>query len=324
MLEASVDRDAPSASGGSTGFPPDHPDPIDPRWFALVIASVSVPLLVAVAVLRTPRWYPIGDLAQAELRTRDVGTANSPLLGLVGRIGTLQEPGSHPGPISFWAMAPVYRALGSSAFALRTAAASIHLVAWVAALWLVRRRAAGSPLAFVWVALLSAVLFRAAGPLILTEPWNHLPVSAWYLLLVSTWSLLCRDRAAIPIAVAAATFCAQTHISYLGNEAIAVIHLAVGTGAAARWRGRPDVSEVVTADPRTPTERREFTELKTTVITRLRAAGLADLADSVDVTLFVAAIDPRLPDDLTDEMDRLVGFGAPATVFVAPASSAPR
>lgn len=99
MLEASVDRDAPSASGGSTEFPPDHPDPIDPRWFALVIASVSVPLLVAVAVLRTPRWYPIGDLAQAELRTRDVGT---------------------------------------------------------------------------------------------------------------TWSLLCRDRAAIPIAVAAATFCAQT------------------------------------------------------------------------------------------------------------------
>src|SRR4029079_8670124 len=74
----------------------------------VAFALVAIPLIVAVVALRSPRWYPIGDLAQTELRVRDVGTGNSPMIGLVGRLGTLTEPGSHPGPLSFWLLAPVF------------------------------------------------------------------------------------------------------------------------------------------------------------------------------------------------------------------------
>ena len=38
-----------------------------------VLAVLCVPLAVAVAVLHGPRWYPLLDLAQTELRVRDVG-----------------------------------------------------------------------------------------------------------------------------------------------------------------------------------------------------------------------------------------------------------
>ena len=135
-----------------------HPAPAeaheDPGWFdrldapgrrrvvvLVAFALVAIPLIVAVVALHSPRWYPIGDLAQTELRVRDVGTGDSPMIGLVGRLGTLTEPGSHPGPLSFWLLAPVYRLLGTSAFALIVSTVFLHLVALGLALWIAFRRA---------------------------------------------------------------------------------------------------------------------------------------------------------------------------------------
>ncbi len=83
---------------------------------------VSVPLVVALIAFNRPQWHPIADLAQSELRVRDVGTRHSPLVGLAGRIGPWTDPGSHPGPLSFWALAPVYRLLGGTAFAFSASA----------------------------------------------------------------------------------------------------------------------------------------------------------------------------------------------------------
>ena len=53
-----------------------------------------------------------------EFRVRDVGGRHTPLIGLPGRIGTFPDQGSHPGPISFWLVAPGYRLFGSSAWAM--------------------------------------------------------------------------------------------------------------------------------------------------------------------------------------------------------------
>jgi hypothetical protein len=82
---------------------------------ALVAAVVSLPVLVAAVAVHSPRWYPPVDLAQIELRVRDVGLAHPPLVGLGGRIVGYGTQGSHPGPMSFYLLAPVYRLLGSSA-----------------------------------------------------------------------------------------------------------------------------------------------------------------------------------------------------------------
>ncbi len=39
---------------------------------------------------------------------------HTPLVGLPGRLGTSARPGSHPGPLSFYLLAPVYRLLGQT------------------------------------------------------------------------------------------------------------------------------------------------------------------------------------------------------------------
>ena len=81
----------------------------------LVTVGLGVPLLVAVIALAQRRWYPVLDLAMTEFRIRDVGSRQTPLIGLPGRIGEFPDQGSHPGPFNFWLLAPGYRLFGSSA-----------------------------------------------------------------------------------------------------------------------------------------------------------------------------------------------------------------
>ncbi|MFL6206206.1 MAG: hypothetical protein ACJ739_12745 [Acidimicrobiales bacterium] len=230
MPQPSVDvSDRPSA------LPSAEPEAADadarrrrlgPWWLIpLATAGLCVPLIVALAGLRRPVWTPVLDLAMTELRVRDVGGAHTPLIGLPGRIGpSLQQQGSHPGPLSFYALAPTYRALGSTAWALQVGTVVIHAVAIGTSLWLGRRRAGLLGLAATAAGL--ALLLAAYGGAALTEPWNpYLPLLCWVVTLLATWSVLEDDRAALIPLVAAGSFCAQTHVPYLG--------LALGLGALA-------------------------------------------------------------------------------------------
>lgn len=206
------------------------------RVVAACLAVLSVPLLVALAGFRRHTWTPVLDLAMTELRVRDVGGRHTPLIGLPGRIGTLAQQGSHPGPISFYGLAPTYRLLGSTAWALQVATVVLNVVAMGVALAIAGRRG-GSRLVVVVAALL-AVLTAGYGGGTLTEPWNpYLPLLWWVVVLLAVWSVLCGDIVLLPVAVVAGSFCAQTHVPYLG--------LALGMGALATaaaawlWRQEP-------------------------------------------------------------------------------------
>lgn len=197
---------------------------------ALVVAS---PLIVAAIALSQRRWYPVLDLAMTELRVRDVGGSQTPLIGLPGRIGeTIPEQGSHPGPLSFWLLAPGYRAFGSSAWALEAATVVIAFVWMSVALWIGHRRL-GVP-GVAMVAAVIAIMVRGFGLSVLTQPWNpYMPLLAWLVVLLATWSVLCADDAMLLPLVAGASFAAQTHIPYLlmaGGLGL----LAVGV-VAVRW-----------------------------------------------------------------------------------------
>ncbi|MGQ0831524.1 MAG: hypothetical protein ACT4OV_07590 [Microthrixaceae bacterium] len=206
------------------------------RWLLpACVAILSSPLLVALAGFRRDTWTPVLDLAMTELRVRDVGGAHSPLIGLPGRIGTIAQQGSHPGPASFYALAPVYRLLGSTAWALQAATVVIHMAAIAVALWIARRR--GGHRLLLGVALLLAALSAGYGGGALTEPWNpYLPLLWWVVALLAVWSVLCGDLALLPVVVVAASFCAQTHVPYLGL-ALGMGALAVGGAAAAGRSG---------------------------------------------------------------------------------------
>ncbi|HEY8527987.1 MAG TPA: hypothetical protein VIL48_23685 [Acidimicrobiales bacterium] len=185
-------------------------------WAAVAAAlAVAVPVVVALAAQRHPAWHPLLDHAQTELRVRDVFSRRPPLVGLPGRFHAFGEAGSHPGPLSFWAMAPTYRLLGADPWALQAAGALLHVVAAGVALALARRRG-GTGLVLA-VGLMLAALVHGYGVEVLTLPWNpYLPVLWWPAYLLAGWSALCGDRWALPVAVVAGSFCAQTHLPYAG------------------------------------------------------------------------------------------------------------
>lgn len=201
---------------------PAPPAPADaprhlPRWALLVglTALLAVPLVVALAVLRHPRWYPLGDLAQTEMRVRAVASGHPPLIGLPGRLGQLGNQGSHPGPMSFWALWPFYQLFGGQAWALEAASASLHVVAMATALWIAYRR--GGPRLALGVAVVLAALARGYTAEFLTQAWNpYMPMLAWIVVLLALWSVVVGDLALLPVAVFAASFCMQTHLPYLG------------------------------------------------------------------------------------------------------------
>ena len=181
-----------------------------------LLVLLAAPLLVALGVLANPRWFPLLDMAQTELRVRDIASSHPPLIGLAGRIGTFGiDSGSHPGPLSFWSLWPFYQLFGATSWALQAAGVMLNLIAIGCALWIAHRRA-GTTLMLA-VGALIAILTHAYTTDLLTLPWNpYLPVLWWIVFLLAVWSVFLGDLPMLPVAVFAGTFCAQTHIPYLG------------------------------------------------------------------------------------------------------------
>jgi hypothetical protein len=183
------------------------------RWAAL--AALAVPFVLAAVVLRSRHWNPVLDLAMTELRVRDVFTRHSPLIGLPGRIGVFPDQGSHPGPLSFYLLSPVYRLVGSDAWGLLVAMIVLNLLAIGLALWIAQRRG-GAPLVLAVAALL-VVIVRGYAMVVVTQPWNpYLPLLFWVVVLLGVWSVLLGDHAMVVVVAAAGSLCAQTHMPYLG------------------------------------------------------------------------------------------------------------
>lgn len=184
--------------------------------FGLVLgltALLAVPVVVALIALRSPRWFPLVDMAQIEMRVRDVPTTHPPLLGLGGRIRGYGHTGSHPGPLAFYLLWPVYWLLGGSSWAFQVSAATLSLVAAGLAVWIGHRR--GGATGAVAIAAVLALLLRSYGAVMVTEPWNpRLPVVWWVVCLLAVWSVLAGDLVLLPLVVLAGTFCVQTHIPY--------------------------------------------------------------------------------------------------------------
>ncbi len=188
--------------------------------------ALALPFVIALVALSRDRWYPVLDLAMTELRVRDVGTSHTPLIGLPGRIGVLPDQGSHPGPLSFWLLAPIYRLLGQTAGSLEVGTVVVHLVVIALILWCAYQIAGRTGL--VVAAVIVALLTRGYGSLLLIQPWNpYFPLLAWLLTLCATVAVLSGHHRWFFAVAAAASFCAQTHVPYL-ILGVAMFVLAAG------------------------------------------------------------------------------------------------
>jgi hypothetical protein len=206
--------------------------------FVVLLAVLAFPLIVALVELRRPHWYPLLDMAQTEIRVRDISTGHPPLIGLAGRIGPFgPNGGSHPGPLSFYALWPVWKLFGGSSYGLFASTVALDIVAMGLALWMAVRR--GGRALLLGIAGALALLTRAYGAFLLTLPWNpYLPVLWWVVFLLAVWSVFDDDLAMLPVAVVAGSLCMQTHISYLGLiGGLVAASVAVVAGSAFRHRG---------------------------------------------------------------------------------------
>lgn len=200
------------------------------------MAAFVAMFAVALVHLAQRRWFPVLDLAMTEMRIRDVANGHPPLVGLIGRIGPVDAPGSHPGPLSFYLLWPAYRLFGSSAFAMELSTVVLNLVAIATSLVFAGRRRGTGMVLVVATALVS--LMWVLGPELLIQPWNpYLPVLWYFAFVTCIWSVLDDDLVALPVAVFAGSLCAQTHISYVVIVATPIL-LAAGALARRWWRTR--------------------------------------------------------------------------------------
>jgi hypothetical protein len=208
------------------------------RDAALLALGVLSPLAVAAIALATRPWVPVLDMAMTELRVRDVGGRHTPLVGLPGRIGrTIREQGSHPGPWSFYLVAPFYRLSGSRAWGMELASCILNAACVAGAVAIGRRRFGGR--GALLGAVLAAVAVRGYGPNVLTHPWNpYFPVLLWLLALLAAWLVLDGWHSRAVAVVALTSVAAQTHLPYLPN-ALVLDALVLGVLA---WRVRRGVA----------------------------------------------------------------------------------
>ncbi len=197
------------------------------RRTALVLAALVLGAL-ALRVL-TWDWLAVGDFGTLRLRTLDVGSSHTPLVGIYSRWGW-----NHPGPMLLLFMAPALRLTGGAGHGLLLGALLINLGAMAAAL-VVARRAGGQTLALV--ALAAVVLCRALGSGELLDPWNpYVLILALFAAAVAAWRAVLGDRVAAIVFVVAASFAVQCHV----ESALSVIALTVvvfGALIARAWRG---------------------------------------------------------------------------------------
>jgi hypothetical protein len=194
----------------------------------------GLPLIVAIVAFRWRPWFPVLDMAMTEFRVRDVGTRQTPLIGLPGRIGDFPDQGSHPGPASFWLVTPFYRLGGSGAWGLQLGMVVVNLAALGGIVAILFRRG-GARAAVVGVAI-GAVLVRGYGISVLSHPWNpYFPLLIWVLVLLAAWSVACGDRMLAVLVVIGASICAQIHVPYL-PLAVGAVAFALGWLAVSALR----------------------------------------------------------------------------------------
>jgi hypothetical protein len=198
--------------------------------FRLIV--VVLPLLVAAVVLAFRPWYPTLDLAMTELRVRDVGGRQTPLIGLPGRIGEFPDQGSHPGPWSFWLVRPFHLVSGGRAWGMELGSALLNAVAAIGCLWIARR--VGGVRVQLAIAAVLAVAIRGYGLSVLTHPWNpYFPLLLWLVVMLAAWATLSGDHHMAIVVVVVGSIAAQTHVPYL-LPAIAMSSLALGALAIRR------------------------------------------------------------------------------------------
>jgi hypothetical protein len=190
----------------------------------LVVGAVAVavlPLVVGlVAVLARGEFAIHGDDALVELRVRDVGSRDTPLVGSYQRFGWNQ-----PGPLLLYVFAVPYRLLGANFAGLQAGALLLNALAIVGIAVVAYRR--GGVVLVLWSLALITVLVHAIGPDRIADPWEpHIVVLPLAFLLFLAFDAAAGHPWTLPLAAGVMTLIAQAYAA-LAPAAVALFAWAV-------------------------------------------------------------------------------------------------
>ena len=198
-----------------------------PAWsIGAVVGSALLLSVLVTSLASTPQTYPVGD--KALLETYTLHAAHGSL-----RVGAYSRfLWNHPGPVYFYALAPLYVLTGGREFSLDWTALLINLVSAFAIVALAARYG-GWPFGVGMIAALSIYFFRPGPGLyagfgsLLSSPWNpHIPMLPLALLLVLCASLASGRLWALPGVALVSSFIIQTHVG-MGPCVVAAVMVAV-------------------------------------------------------------------------------------------------
>jgi hypothetical protein len=187
----------------------------------LGLAIAAIPLLALGSRVAPSHWVSLSDWASIELRTRDVGTSFTPLVGPYSRYGW-----NHPGPMLFYVLAVPYRLFGSTASGLLIGALAINTCALGAVAFVLWRRGGRPGLVLGFGIVL--VLARALGAGFLINPWNpYVIVFPMLAVVLLCWDATEGNTWALPLAVALGSFATQSHVGAAVGVAVPIATAAI-------------------------------------------------------------------------------------------------
>lgn len=190
----------------------------------IIIAVALLPFLAAVLSVITYRndLHAYSDLALIEMNVRDVPT-HLPLVGAYSRNGW-----NHPGPLLYYALAPLYWLTGGADWGLNLGMATINAAAALIVLLTVRALLRRTYL--VVAGILLALLAFTLGADRLVDYWNPsaivVPLAATCIL---AWAYACGRWWGLLGALATASYVVQSHVA-----AVPLVVAAIGVAVVVR------------------------------------------------------------------------------------------
>ncbi|HEV7760899.1 MAG TPA: hypothetical protein VGO78_17965 [Acidimicrobiales bacterium] len=196
---------------------------------AFAVGLALAPLLALVHY--APHWFPAGDPALMALRSLDVGTSRTPLIGQpsLSFVYIPDQVVNHLGAVHFYMMAPFVHLLGVRlgmlVVSVLITGPCLLLAAWVAYRQLGRMGGACTAV------VLGAVSFTTGAASLVNPVSSNIAGYPFLLSAFLMWALVCGDLRLLPLAVGVVSFTALQHLSVLPALAVMV---AIG-GALMLW-----------------------------------------------------------------------------------------
>lgn len=200
------------------------------EWIAL--GAALVPFVVAVTRAAVQHWMPVGDAAYFTVRSRDVFSAHTPLLGAWSSGSSVVGVSvNNLGPLQLDLLAPFttispYLGTGIGSAAINAAS--------VAIIWFVARRLV-TPVAVALVMSATTLFVATLGLAWLVDArQQYAMVIPFFALLWVTAGMWAGVTSTVPIGLALASLLVQTHFTYVYQTVVVTAAGAVGFVVATR------------------------------------------------------------------------------------------